>query len=797
MPKNLPGFSRESVNKYQDYEQKVILFRGIADLHPYEIQLPDAPKPEQIINFGKKPEEQFFQRTKLPKDLLKIDYLVKSGPKRGGITYEEGIKAIERDKELTAFCEMLWRKRLGEELEFQYINGRPLHIPPEYWMYLNHWQMPRVPHERPAFRADFHHYCTDLWFFTLWRYSVKNNPYCNGLIDFTQRQVGKSFRGGCLGYETCSTQYEAHTGMQSKTDEDAAKIFNKCIVRPWTNLLFIFQPLCSNSSFPKGEGLQFTPAADRAIDKTSASHTEDHIMGSFTYKSSKDNAYDGDTLDFYLCDEAAKTTVGQVDERWRVVRESLKRRGGKALFTTTVEEMDKGGGANFKLIWDDSNRALKIQGPGEVRVDANGETNSGLYPTFSPSYCNEHFNAHGISIVDKITQKEKDYLKASMAWDKNIKYWWMSGMESVDHQISKAKTQQDKQSIIRKKPRNIKEAFRSATGLSFFNREIVNERCDHFLNGYTLKELAPSTGSVTDAYQENEDLSGRGIRFGRFDPIDANKPFGEMKFVQMPMQDAPCHVNYLLPKGMRNRRVPEDNGKFSPGNKALFRSGADPFKYDTPDVKNPSKMSDGAQHVYMFYDPLLDYGKDKKDWVSNNFIYEYLFRPVSVDDLCYDYAKAVIYYGCAIYPENNNKDVLKYFKDHGLEHYIQHGLRIAVDPKEGLGYKVDTLGGDTTGVYTIQKMFRHMDDFVNRDGPGCVFPRTWRDIRDVERDNLNPYDLFVSACYTLMAAYEADVIRNMEEQTVGLGMDDIEYLNGYKGDSLMNPDFMSGQYFSR
>jgi hypothetical protein len=187
-----------------------------------------------ITNYGLEPEQQFFKRETIPVELKKIDTLVKSGK----ISREQGFAMIESDPALTDLVEMFWRKRTGEQLEFQYIHGHPIHIPHSYWLYLNFWEMPQIGGDRPEFRHDWYHQCTDLSFFYFWDYLVTESPFCLGAVEFTQRQVGKSYRLGLLAYDKASRTYESHSGMQSKTDEDAAKIFQKCIVKPWRKLPF-------------------------------------------------------------------------------------------------------------------------------------------------------------------------------------------------------------------------------------------------------------------------------------------------------------------------------------------------------------------------------------------------------------------------------------------------------------------------------------------------------------------------------------------------------------------------------
>ena len=773
--------------KYHPYQQDVVLLKGIADIHPYKLHLPDCPEPEKITNYGLHPKDQVFQREVIPRELTKIDRLVKTGQ----ITRDEGVAMIDADPALSSFVEGLWRKRTGVDLVFQYINGHPIHIPPMYWMYLNFWQMPKVPHERPMFRMDFHHYCTDLWFFCFWQYLVKTDPFCMGCILFGQRQFGKSYIGAFLGWETVSYDYEAHAGSQSKTDKDIAKVYNKCLVRPWTNLLFFWKPKFSNSSYPKAEGMQFTPPADRSKEKSNTVLVEvgeEYLMGSFDYRASSVDAYDGDTLDYYWMDETGKSVEVNVVDRWATVKEALKRRGGKAFGGTTVEELDKRGGKNFKILWDGSDRSPIKRGQKPITVDANGETDTGLWPWYTPSYCNECFDAHGIAIVDSITERQIECLR-SMALILNIKYPTMCGIDAVDHQINRAKTQKAKQDIIRKKPRNIKEAFASASRFCHFNREKLSAHRAKHLHGYTAEELPESQWPISEIQNEVANLTGHqksqynfspGVRWGKFEWIDPTQPYKcGVYFQPTAYEDAKFHVNYLLEPGMRNRYGIK-NGKWDPCNCAKIRSGADPFKYNTPDVKNKDKMSDGAQHVYMFYDAHVDGKRPQDRWITKNFVYEYLWRTeiMGKAELFEDYAKACIYYGCKLYPERNIDEVLDHFKRNGMENYIHLGIKPAI--KDGaVWWKQETVGGDITNKLVIENMIRHLADWVNNDLDSCVFWRTAQELEELE-DDFNPYDLAASSSYTLMASYEVNLSNNVSTKPSVVSKDDImELTDGY------------------
>lgn len=714
---------------YQPYQQNVVLLSGIPDIEPYKLKLPDAPPIEQFVNYGLPPEKQFFKRVEFPVKVKQLDKLERN----------EAISIADSDPEIYEFIESMWEKRLNGE--FQLINGVPTYISPTYWFYLNFWEMDIG---LPDFRTDKTHFSCDLEFFWFWDLLVVPSPFCYGAIEMTSRRAGKTYKLGCVLYEPISRNYEWHAALQSKTDSDAEKAFVKAIVKCWRRLPFFFVPSFSNSTFPKKEGLQFTPKSKRGNELDSRSLAdEDELMGTLTFTSSDPMALDGQKLHRAGGDEEGKCPDFSVYERHNVVKFCLLERGqvkGKCYRTSTVEEMEKKGGKYFKAMWDDSDRQINKREKEEVKVDENGETVTGMWPWFTPAFCNEKFDSYGTSIVEVPTAQQKEYLKSV-----KDKFWWMGGKEVIDKEIDRQKNPVKKQEIIRKKPRNIREAFRSTTTSSHFNSEIINARLDYFTYGYPIEQR-------------------RDMQFGKFQWKDGAFG-GEVEFVESDFENARFH-KMILPNEQDwcNKKIPaSQEGKWKPSNTSKFCGSADPFKYRTKDVKYKKDMSDGACHIYAYYDPNVDGGKGDTEWLTDDFVLEYLYRPESPDEFCEDVLMIAVYYGCKIYPENNLDNVAIKFKDWGFENYIQVGRKLTINSEAGMVYADESRGGATTNTKMIETMFRHVQQYVLNAGKRCKFYRTLNEFKEVDIEDLNPYDLFVSASYCLMNGFEINNPANIKK----------------------------------
>ena len=144
------------------------------------------------------------------------------------------------------------------------------------------------------------------------------------------------------------------------------------------NLPFFFQPIIDGSDNPKST-LSFNQPGQK-ISKNFKTVTKSEALNSkIDWRNTKENSYDSVKLLRYLCDEAGKWVDANVEKNWEVVRSCLTLGDkiiGKCFMPSTVNELSKSGGENFKNLWYDSD-------PDDV--DANGRTRSGLYQYFTPA----------------------------------------------------------------------------------------------------------------------------------------------------------------------------------------------------------------------------------------------------------------------------------------------------------------------------------------------------------------------------------------------------------------------------
>jgi hypothetical protein len=438
--------------------------------------------------------------------------------------------------ELQNYRNQEWDRRLNGF--WFYNNGKATYLTGLHYFYLTHW---KIDVGYPDYRQ------TDRDFFYFLEYCMQD-PRSLGMIEVTKRRQGKTMRAGAFLFELTSRSKNKNAGIQSKTYEDAKdNVFAKGVVMPFKYLPDFFVPIYDTEKgmTPKGE-LRFYKtnkrgATDDAFDK------KIELESSITFKSADKFAYDGMKLHRYLADEAGKTKNVNVYDRHQVVQFCLQQEEhiiGKALYTTTVEEMEDGG-ASFKELWQASD---------QTKRNANGRTKSGLYQYFMPAYRTLFYDKYGVADEEKAKQF---YLAERAA------------LEDDPRALA---------SFIRKNPFTIEEAFFSEAESCLFDAMAINRQIET-ITWIDKKEL----------YLRGEFVWEKGER-------DSRVVFNETKngkFLVHSKANVKDTSSYNLVQEYGTKKVPKANNKYS--------IGVDPFDHSITVSKD---RSDGAAYVYRRFDAL-------------------------------------------------------------------------------------------------------------------------------------------------------------------------------------------------
>ena len=677
---------------YKDFNQHIILCEDVPEIEPYYIKLPDPPQPEKFKNFGKEPLQQFYVKDRVPDKLLKLNRLDR----------DEAFAIAMKDKECMDYIAMVWDKRINGE--WVYINGIPTYIDGLYYFYLNFYYLDIG---LPAFRLN------DLEYFYWWKYCVVDNPRVYGGIDFSRRRIGKTFRAGAMMLDYVTRNHNCFVGVQSKTDDDADSLFHKAVVNPFRRLPFFLKPIYDKAGKMKKE-----------ILLTDNGATDNALESWIDYRSSTDTAYDGEKLHRYFMDECGKMKPPTDPVKmWDKVRPCLiedDKLIGKALLDSTVEEMEKGGLDKFLQIWNDSSRK-----PDDKKLNELGETLSGLVPHFIPSYRCFIWDRFGYPIIDNPTGYQlHDREKQSTKEDIEKGLHKLGAKDYLELKFRSIKDQKKKQDEIRKFPRTVTEAFRSSATHCHFNLGIINDRMSEYI-------FNPEKDKVR----------------GNFEWSNGEQ---DSHVIWRPTPNGRWLLAYVLPQESSNQFTMIGSKK-SPANTDKGVIGCDPFKYN---VTTSNKPSLGAAYEWMYYDQAIDGEKEEKDWITDDLVGEYLYRPSTTDLFAEDILMWAIYTGKKVNPENNADIIWKHFVRRGYEKYLHFAKKLVkkdgvMQVKENVNPGATTLGGAVKDA-----IFAAVDWYVETKAHRCKFPRFLESCRDVSYDNISPFDAFVAGAYTIMPVRE-------------------------------------------
>jgi len=677
---------------YRDFNKHLVLCEDVTEIEPYYIQLPDAPKPESFKNFGKEPLQQFYVKDRVPDKLLKLNRLDR----------DEAFAIAMKDKECANFISMAWDKRINGE--WVYINGIPTYIDGLYYFYLNFYNLDVG---LPSFRMN------DLEYYYWWKYCVVEQTRVYGGVDFSRRRIGKTYRSGNMMLEYITRNPSSFIGCQSKSDDDANSLFHKAVVSPFRRLPFFFKPIYDKAGKMKNDIL-FT---DNGL-------SDEAFESWIDYRSSTDTAYDGEKLHRYFMDECGKMKPPTDPVKmWDKVKPCLIEDDkiiGKALLDTTVEEMEKGGLDKFLQIWTDSSRK-----PSDNKINELGETLSGLVPHFTPAYRCFLWDRFGYPIVESPTGHQLEDRKKQCTREEIDKGLHKLGAkEYLELKFRSIKDQKKKQDEIRKFPRTVTEAFRSSATHCHFNLGLINDRMENYV-------FDREKGKVRGNYEWKD-----------------GKEDGEV--IWRPTENGRWLEAYVLDQDKSNQFYLVGSRK-APALTDKSVIGCDPFKYNITTSNKPSK---GAGYRWMYFDQAIDGEKDERDWITDDFAGEYLYRPATTDLFAEDMLMWAIYNGCKVNAENNADIISKHFIRRGYEKYLHFGKKVVkkdgiMQVKENVNSGATTLGGAMK-----DSMFASVDWYIETHAHRCKFPNFLESCRDVTYDNLNPFDSFVAGAYTLMPVRE-------------------------------------------
>lgn len=755
---------RRTSNRRYDYsphERFVVINQDDPDLAPIRIDVLDLiqrtykaynqeppeklPPATMIDGYGMRPEDQYFRRLKIPDRLQDVESWARRNTPRGKkesyTKYENSVidtfwaflednRSEYRDEII--FIDRMWYHRLFGY--WFYNNGTPTYMTGTNFFYLHFYDLENMGH--PDYRDRdrrwyiFQEFCMrDTLTFEKLDHNGKaipneNGSYdmidigrriCHGSINTKARRAGDTSKASCINIEQVTRTVDASHGIQGKDDDNATNVFNNHVVHGYRRMPIFFRPNVEKID-PKNV-LNFTHE-DPQFEMNSR----------INFATSADRGfYDNYGLDLYHADEPGKVVNESVAERHEVVKLSCSigaKIRGFMIYTTTVEEMEGGGGDEFLKLCKKSMWNQRTE---------NGQTMSGMYLGFfrASDGMQDYIDKYGMSVEDTPTPEQAKYIGSQIGARQYL--------ENKRKALVRKKDWNGLASEKRRMPLKYREIFTPSAKQTFFRNDILEKR---------LNDLAFDG----DRLVRKGNLHWKGNKFGPVYWEDDDDGLFEIS-------------TKLDEKTEANRFIIRDGYK-QPEFPGRFVLGADPFRLER-ERAGGSKMSDGGLAIFYKRDYRYDTDdRDVKDWTSNRFVLTYKHRHDTPEEYVEDVAKAAIYFGAMVYPEMNVEIVDKKFREWNLDGYLLYDF----DKNTG---EFKNSPGWTSVTKPKTKIFNLWKSYIAVHGKRERHASLLQECLDIDGyEKMTDYDLFTAGGGALMGA-ESDMVEHLEAGNIEIEPEDL------------------------
>ena len=269
-------------------------------------------------------------------------------------------------------------------------NGMLTYITGKHYFYLQWWKLEDdiYPDYRDADRRYF--LFLNYWECVLW---------CLGIFRGKKRREGASSQATSNLIYECIFYTNSNCGLVSKTQIDSRDTFTDMAAFGYQQLPIFLKPRQLNR---EGSVTELVFAAK--IDKKN--NNSKGLRSKINYRAPVLNAYDRGRMSRILADEGGKWPLDIPFSKFVAIVSKTLVKGAKRVgfmeAPSTVNEMTKGGGGQFKIAWDGGNQ-FKTGGK---------KTPNRFVTYFTPAYDNyEGFiDEFGMSVIDEPTPEQYEYL---------------------------------------------------------------------------------------------------------------------------------------------------------------------------------------------------------------------------------------------------------------------------------------------------------------------------------------------------------------------------------------------------
>jgi len=666
-----------------------------------DIPLPKRPPLSKMGNYKKSKNQQKWTPTEMPDCFLEITRDENGYP--------------EWSKEQWGFIEQEYT-RMDEGYWF-INNGEPTYISGYHYFELCYWKIDIGLKEYRDRDRRVH---------LFWSACVASND-CYGLMYVKHRRDGATARALSISYQRTISKRESLSGIQSKTGHDAKRAFQR-LISSWRKLPEFLQPIHSGTTDPKTK-LELREPAERVGKTTRRVKESQAINSAVGYLNSIATAYDGEKLYSYFLDEGGKTKEMKIaTECWPVVRECLSLGDtiiGKAMFPSTVAEMTKEGGDQFKDLWDESD---------PLEIDENDRTVSGLWRLFIPASDGmEGFvDEFGISVIDEPTDQQRKYLAKIKDKDPKEIIGAKEFIKNRREGLRKKGNQEGLAQYKRQYPETISEAF---TGLSVhceFDLEKINTQLENLY------------ATENPKYTSGDFIWKNGVR----DSEVVWVPSKNGKFKMSWLNISPEDMNNVKIVGTKTDVI-EETGEavqrnvYRPQNTYKYVLGVDPYDHN---VTTTGRGSKAAGYLFKKRDIF-----EQEEEYQDAFILQYLNRPPMAKIFYEDMLKVCMFFGCQMLYETQKPGIKTYFIDRG------YGTFLMINPKESPGKVIHSgapnlqygLAASRGGNQNITEVWQ---EYIFENWWKIPFEELLEDLREFDPYKTEKFDATMGSGYALLGS---------------------------------------------
>jgi len=492
-----------------------------------DIQLPKAPKDEEILNYDRGLHLQVWQRIPVPEELRRIRSM------------DEWFEMpSEFKKRFSPYIEQEFKRR--REGVWFFNNGERVYITGRHYMMLQ-WSKMDIGY------ADYLEFQRRLFIHFA---ACEADPRSMGQMYTKCRRSGYTNMSSAILVDEATQVKDKLLGIQSKTGKDAQEnIFMKKVVPMFRSYPFFFKPIQDGTTNPRME-LAFREPSKRITKNNKTSNKGEALNTIINWKNTTNNAYDGEKLHMMYMDESGKwEKPTDIREAWRIERTCLivgRKIIGKCLMGSTVNPMDKGG-KQYKELWRDSDPDDR---------NANGRTKTGLYRLFIPAYeaLEGFFDEYGNPIVED-PEKPVKTIDGDFV-DIGAKTYLKNEREALKHDA------RELNEYIRQFPFTVDEAMRDSIEGSTFN-----------------------IGKIYEQVEYNQELFPNPIVRGNFSWKDG---VNDSEVLFSPNKKGRWRVGWMPKPENRNKYVTKYGSKY-PSNDHIGVGGVDSYDLDSTTDNRGSK----------------------------------------------------------------------------------------------------------------------------------------------------------------------------------------------------------------